>query len=75
MVFFFFFSEKAEDIARKAGFEVCEELFLTQKRNPSWNKSLPVGLWVSVMQALFSSHVGCFYQLMVCSRGHGKTNK
>ena len=74
----FFGCKAAVNTARNACFKVCgESLYpvLTQKRNPPREKAY---LCISVIQALFSLYflcMGCFHQLMIYSRGGGKTNK
>ena len=51
------FSEKAENTARKAGFEVCEELLLTHKKKPILEQKLTRGLvlYLAHMWAAFTS--------------------
>jgi len=73
-----FYWETAVNKARKACFKICKRVappgFQPREQTRFRAKAY---LCVSVMQALFSlsfTHIGCFHQLMVCSRGCGKTD-
>ena len=74
----FFSCRILEKSARKASPEVCEELLLRvfiQEKTHLWGGGY---LSISIIQVLFSLYffyTGCFYNLMVCSRGCIKTNK
>ena len=68
----FFSCETAVNTARNACFEVCGESLLTQKSKPPQAKAY---LCVSVIFSLYFSYMGYFHQLMICSRGSGKTSK
>ena len=71
----FFSCKTAVNTTRNAWFDVCGELLhpvFNPEKKPTFEQKL------TFTQALFSLYfldMGCFHQLMVCSRGHGKTNK
>ena len=64
--------------SRKSWFEVCSESLCTvfnTERTHLWTKAYQCLSEIQALYSLYFSYMGCFYQLMVCSRVRGKTNK